>query len=314
MSMEAISVTGILIFCWMILAIIDAAVSGIIAYVSSIPFRKAFLWGLTTFIIPPMLMIYGAIFDRNNFRINEIEIEFTDLPEGFDGYRIVHISDIHARSFEKRRKHLSKAIEMINASDPDLVAFTGDLVTMDADEIDSISDILTGISAKEGVISVLGNHDYCDPETVAAKEKDMGWNPLLNEHITIYSGKDSISIIGVENTSTSKHFPSRGNLEKASAGTEGMFRILLTHDPLHWDNEIIGKDFPLTLSGHTHAMQTSILGLSPSRLAFRRYRGLYHENHQKLYVNIGLGETIFPLRIGARPEITVLVLRKGEEI
>lgn len=312
MSMEAISVTGILIFCWMILAIIDAAVSGIIAYVSSIPFRKAFLWGLTTFIIPPMLMIYGAIFDRNNFRINEIEIEFTNLPEDFDGYRIAHISDIHARSFEGREKHLRKAVDLINGTYPDMIAFTGDLVTMDADEIDNVYDILNGIHAKDGIVSILGNHDYCDAEKVACKEREMGWNLLLNEHMIIYSGKDSICVTGVENTSTSKHFPSRGDLDKAAAGTEGMFRILLSHDPLHWDSEIIGKDFPLTLSGHTHAMQTSILGISPSRLAFRQYRGLYRKSNQVLYVNIGLGETIFPVRIGARPEITIIVLRKGK--
>jgi predicted MPP superfamily phosphohydrolase len=138
----------------------------------------------------------------------------------------------------------------------------------------------------------------------------MGWNLLINKNIIVSRGTDSIAIIGVENTSPSKHFPSRGELIKASEGTEGMFRILLTHDPMHWEAEILGKDYPLTLSGHTHAMQLSLQGWTPSSLMFRQSRGIYSEGSQHLYVNIGLGETILPVRIGARPEITLITLRK----
>jgi predicted MPP superfamily phosphohydrolase len=146
-------------------------------------------------------------------------------------------------------------------------------------------------------------------EDLIIKEREMGWDLILNEHRIIRKGQDSIAVIGVENTSPSKHFPSRGDLNKASEGTEGMFRMLLTHDPMHWEAEITGKDYPLTLSGHTHAMQVSIFGWSPSSLIFRQHKGLYTEGNQSIYVNKGLGETIFPARIGARPEITLITLK-----
>ena len=154
----------------------------------------------------------------------------------------------------------------------------------------------------------------------------MGWDLLMNENRVVRRGRDSIAVVGVENTSPSRHFPSKGNLPQAASGTEGMFRILLSHDPLHWDAEVVGQDFTLTLSGHTHAMQFSLLGWSPSRLMFPQYRGLYSSDEvsgtsgnadretgarsqQYLYVNPGLGETIFPARIGVRPEITLITLK-----
>jgi predicted MPP superfamily phosphohydrolase len=212
---------------------------------------------------------------------------------------------------------------MINALEPDLIAFTGDLMTLGPDELYTLSDILESMKAKDGVISILGNHDYSlyaantTQETkdkyrkeLMEKQREIGWNLLLNEHAIIHRGQDSIAVIGVENTSPSQHFPSKGDLPKASEGTEGMFRILLSHDPMHWDDEIVGQDYPLTLSGHTHAMQFSIFGWSPSSLMFEQYRGLYTKGDQHLYVNIGLGETIFPARIGARPEITLITLNK----
>ena len=142
------------------------------------------------------------------------------------------------------------------------------------------------------------------------RERAMGWDLLLDENRLICRGTDSIGIIGVQNTSPSRHFPSKGNLPKASEGTEGLFRIVLSHDPMHWESEILGQDYPVTLSGHTHAMQLSILGWSPSRLLFKQHRGLYSDNGQYLYVNPGLGETIFPARIGVRPEITIITLSR----
>ena len=140
-------------------------------------------------------------------------------------------------------------------------------------------------------------------------EKAMGWNLILNDNRIIRRSRDSIAVIGVENTSPSRHFPSRGDLYNASEGTDGLFRILLSHDPMHWEAEILGKDFPLTLSGHTHAMQVSIFGWSPSSLIFKHHKGLYTEGNQNIYVNKGLGETIFPARIGACPEITLITLK-----
>lgn len=326
MSTEAVAVTGVLIVCWTAIIIGDAVISGILSAICSITFKKAFLRGLILLLIPPVFIVWGALIGRERPQVKKVELEFNNLPVEFEGYRIVHVSDIHARSYSGRRNSLQKAVDMINSLDPDLIAFTGDLITLDASEITPVEDILSSLKAKDGVAAVLGNHDYgiySDPthkgterkilQEVIRHERGMGWNLLTDENITIVRGRDSIAVIGVQNTSPSRHFPSKGSLNKASEGTDGLFRILLTHDPLHWEDEIIGKDYPLTLSGHTHAMQLSILGWSPSSLMFRQYRGLYSENGQYLYVNIGLGETIIPVRIGSRPEITLITLKRPSQ-
>lgn len=322
MAIEASAVVMIIIVCWIVILVLDAVVCGVVSLLAGVGFRKAFLWGLLAMVLPPLFMLYGALIGRNLFEVKEVEIAFDNLPESFDGYRIVHISDIHARSFTGREEQLEKAVDIINELGPDMIAFTGDLITLSPDELDTTAPVLGNLKAADGVISVLGNHDYCiygdtSPETTAAdldtltgREREMGWNLLLNENIIISRGADSIAIIGVENTSPSRHFPSKGELGKASEGTEGMFRIILSHDPMHWESEILGKDYPLTLSGHTHAMQLSLLGWTPGSLMFRQSRGAYSEGAQHLYVNIGLGETIVPCRIGARPEITLITLRK----
>ena len=320
MTTETFAALSILFVCWIILVILDVTVCGMLYGIFRISFRKAFLYGLVSLFIPPLCFAYGSLIERNRVQVNEVEISSAEVPEGFDGYRIVHISDIHARSFQKRRKVLEKMAARINGLDADLIAFTGDIITMDSSELDSLSHILKGLEAKDGVMSVLGNHDYCiyahpeaaddDVSKVIEKEKAMGWNVLIDENRRIIRGTDTIAVIGVENTSPSRHFPSKGDLVKASEGTEGFFRILLSHDPMHWDMEVLGKDYPLTLSGHTHAMQFSLGRWCPSKYMFRQYRGLYTVNSQHLYVNIGLGETIFPARIGAVPEITLITLKR----
>ena len=296
--------------------------SGIIAVASNITFKKAFTTGLLALFIPPLVMAYGAWIGRERPQLKEVELRLENLPESFDGYRLVQISDIHARSYANRQKSLLRVVEIINSQNPDLIAFTGDIITLDASELGPIKEILKELKAKDGIVAVVGNHDYgiySDPShkrpsgeilsDVIKEEKTMGWNVLMDENIKISRNQDSIAVAGVQNTSPSRHFPSKGNLNKASEGTEGMFRILLTHDPMHWEAEILGKDYPLTLSGHTHAMQFSLLGWCPSRYIFKQYRGLYSEGQQHLYVNIGLGETILPFRIGTRPEITLITLR-----
>ena len=312
----------IVVLCWIILTVLDAMVCGLLCLFTAVAFKKAFLWGLLTLIMPPVAVAYGALWERNQFKITHIEIPSGGLPESFDGYRIVHISDIHARSFIGREKHMAAAVDMVNSLNPDMIAFSGDLISMEPSELDSLSQTLSKMKAGDGVYSVLGNHDYCqytrvDSQTKAAylndlisRESNMGWSLLLNENRIISRGHDSIAVIGVENTSPSRHFPSRGNLAKASQGTEGMFRILISHDPMHWEYEILGKDYPVTLSGHTHAMQMTFFGWSPSGLIFKQDKGLYSVDGQHLYVNIGLGETIFPARIFARPEITLITLKK----
>ena len=322
MATEAIAITGILVVCSVGILIGDAAVSGIIAVASNITFKKAFTTGLLALFIPPLVMVYGAWIGRERPQLKEVELRLENLPESFDGYRLVQISDIHARSYANRQKSLQRIVGIINNQNPDLIAFTGDIITLDASELESIKEILKELKAKDGIVAVVGNHDYgiySDPahkrpsgeilSDVIKEEKTMGWNVLMDENMKISRNQDSIAVVGVQNTSPSRHFPSKGNLNKASVGTEGMFRILLTHDPLHWEAEILGKDYPLTLSGHTHAMQFSLLGWCPSRYIFKQYRGLYSEGQQHLYVNIGLGETILPFRIGTPPEITLITLR-----
>ena len=320
MATELSATLMIIVLCWILLTIADVAVGGLLKIVFGIPFRKAFAWGLLSLAIPPLAIGYGALIERNCFRIKEVSISFENLPEGFDGYRIVHISDIHARSFAGRERHLARAIDKINGLNPDIAVFTGDLITLSPDELDSLAPILGRIQAE--TFSVLGNHDYsiysnssaqarqAHLEDLISREKALGWDLLLDEHRIISKDADSIAVIGVQNTSPSRHFPSKGDLKKASKGTNGMFRIVLSHDPMHWENEILGQDYPLTLSGHTHAMQLSLLGWSPSRLIFDQYRGLYTRSGQSIYVNPGLGETIFPARIGVRPEITVITLTR----
>ena len=320
MTMETYATLMIILLCWAILLATDLVVSGLLRLVAKVPFRKAFWWGLLALLVPPMVIAYGSVVDRNRFEIKEVSLEYPDLPESFDGYRIIHISDLHARSYAKRTARLERAAQIINGLDADLIAFTGDLISLVPDEIDPIAASLSTLKAKDGVVSVLGNHDYgtyADTSGVLvddliAKEREMGWELLLNEHKVLHRGADSIVVIGVENTSVSHFFPSNGDLTKASEGTDGAFRIVLTHDPMHWESEILGQDYALTLSGHTHAMQLSIFGWSPSSLMFRHSDGLYTEDSQHLYINVGLGETLFPARIGARPEITVITLEKSK--
>ena len=322
MTFELSSTLMIILFCWIILTIADLTVSGLLKLIFGLPFKKAFIWGLLALLLPPIIIAYGSLIERNCFRIKQITIKTTDLPENFDGYRIVHISDIHARSFNGREKHLQRAMDKINELKPDMVAFTGDLITMTPDELENHTHALGSLKARDGIFSVLGNHDYSmysdagpearqkHMETLISAKEALGWNLLMDENRIIRRGADSIALIGVQNTSPSRHFPSKGNLTRASKGTEGMFRILLSHDPMHWEAEILGQNYPLTLSGHTHAMQFSFLGWSPSSLMFKQFRGLYTRGDQSLHVNPGLGETIFPARIGVRPEITLLTLTR----
>lgn len=342
MNPEIYATFSILLVCCIVLLTADAIICGLLKLLAGIPFKKAFLWGCLGLLIPQTAIVYGALVERNMFKVKNIEIIFEELPEAFDGYTIVHISDIHARSFEGRENRLQKAVDKINTLDSDIIAFTGDLISMNPDELEDATGILGGLKAKDGVFSVLGNHDYCmysdmseedkkeSLERLITTQREMGWTLLLNGNRIISRGRDSIAVVGVENTSPSRHFPSRGDLPQAAAGTDGLFRILLTHDPLHWEAEIVGRDYPLTLSGHTHAMQFSLLGWCPSRYMFPQYRGLYSTDSshtrptesrkespeqfptQYLYVNPGLGETIFPARIGVRPEITLITLRRAE--
>ena len=275
-----------------------------------------------------LMFLWGHCFGRFFHEIKPIEIACKGVPEAFKGYKIVHISDLHLDGWAGKEAKLSEIVSEINAQNPDAIVFTGDLISLDKEELRPLIPVLKGLKAKDGVISIMGNHDYIpynrsltDRQRNAAitelqrmEREDLGWNLLLNENTILRRGADSIAVIGCENKSMGVHnVVSRGDLDKAMKGTEGMFHIILTHDPTHWRGEIVGKESAagnssLTLSGHTHAAQFRILDFSFARFVYKEYDGLYVEGVQKLYVNIGLGGTM-PMRVGARPEITVITLR-----
>lgn len=286
-------------------------------------FKVIFLKGLWALIVPTFLLVYGVV-ARHFPKVERVEIASKNLPKEFDGYRLVHISDLHVSSFNHNLKKMERVVKKINSQEGDIILFTGDLVSNSPNELNEYQDVLSGLKGADGVFSVLGNHDYLlynrwdsendrlqAMEELAARQKAMGWRLLLDENVKISRGdSSSISIIGVENTSAHKHFNSDGDLKRAMEGSDSPYKILLSHDPTHWRMEVLEKtDIDLMLSGHTHAIQFSIFGLCPSALVFDEYRGLYKEGEQMLYVNIGLGETGPLFRIGTPPEITVITLR-----
>lgn len=264
---------------------------------------------------------YGFIYGWKQITVRHIDIESPDIPESFDGYRIAQITDLHTGTFSGVPTYIEHLREKINQVNADLIVFTGDIVNSSSDELMQFTGTLSRLNSTDGVFSVLGNHDYClyqsyDTPDGAAKnlarlkslEKEMGWNLLLNTHAFIKRENDSIAIIGVENIGRPP-FPSRGNLTKATEGiAPGCYKILLSHDPSHWDMEVLPKtDIQLTLSGHTHAMQFRIGRLSPSRWFYKRWAGLYETDGQKLYVSTGAGGNLL-FRFGAWPEICVFTL------
>ena len=298
-------------------------VVALVAMIFGASFKMVFFRGLWFMLFPWLAWLYGTLVERNRFRVKRTEIVSQTLPSSFNGYRIVHISDMHLMSFAGRERALERAVGKINALEPDLIAFTGDLVTLGPEELDGLQDILSAMKARDGVYAVLGNHDYSEYrrhdsqqakreslEVLKRRIREMGWLLLLNENHSIVRGEDKLSVIGVENISGNRSFRTYGNFQQARIGADGAYKILLSHDPSHWRAEVVGKsDVDLTLSGHTHAMQISLLGWSPSSLMYDEYRGLYNQGEQYLYVNTGLGQTAVNARFGATPEITLITLK-----
>ena len=278
--------------------------------------------GLAIALFTMAYLVFGATEGKQHFQVKEVTIESEALPRGFDGYRIVQLSDIHTGSWGNDTAPMLKAVNIINRLQPDLIVFTGDLVNNLASELDAFIPVFSQLKAKHGVYSVLGNHDYstyikwdtpqqqeAQLDSLKAKQARMGWTLLNNRHVKLHQQNDSIALIGVENSGRPP-FPDHAHLSEAMAGTEGMFQILLSHDPSHWRREVLPKtDIQLMLSGHTHAMQTKIFGFSPAQFVYPENDGLYQEGKQMLYVNIGLGHLLYPIRLGAWPEITLLTLK-----
>ncbi len=281
----------------------------------------SFLFGL--------LVIYGMIWGKSYFKVREVNIYLEKLPSSFEGFRIAQFSDAHLGSFTNP-KDVKKGLNLMQAAQPDLIVFTGDMVNNIADEMEPYFDDFKNLYAPYGKYSILGNHDMSD--YVKWKNFDMkqeylqklidyqeicGFKMLLNRNVIIKKGDDSIALLGVENWGLPP-FKQYGDLQKALDGIRRVHpKILLSHDPTHWTEQVINRtDIDLTLSGHTHGMQMGIdlwgFRWSPIQFLYKNWFGLYQERGQKLYVNPGFGYIGFPGRIGIRPEITVFILHSKD--
>ena len=271
-------------------------------------------------------LVYG-FGNKYRYQVRRVKLSFSNLPPAFKGLKIVQIADIHSGSFTNK-KAVTKGVQKILNEKPDLVLFVGDLVNNKADEMEDYMDVFDKIKAPFGVYSTLGNHDYGDyvhwdnPEEKKANlerlkqvHAELGWRLLMNEHIILEKDNDKIAVIGVENWSAKAAFKKHGDLKKAYAGAESFpFKILMSHDPSHWDAEVRPSfpDIDLMLAGHTHGMQFGLeipgFKWSPVQYIYKEWAGLYEEDKQKLYVNRGYGFIGYPGRVGILPEITVLEL------
>jgi hypothetical protein len=274
--------------------------------------------------------IHGITRGKYNFTVHRKNLYFDDLPDAFEGFKVVQISDIHAGSFDNKLA-VKRGFDLINAQNPDLILFTGDLVNSYASEIEPYLDYLKNLKANYGKFSVLGNHDYpiykrmfddevhaeLNFEKIKQHQRNAGFRLLMNEHQCIVKNEQRLYIAGVENWGRSRHFPKLGDLDKTIQGIEkDAFILLMSHDPTHWEDIIKSHPTPiqLTMSGHTHGMQMGIdlpvFKWSPIKYVYKHWAGLYQENNRKLYVNRGFGFLGFAGRIGIYPEISVFELRK----
>ncbi len=289
--------------------------------------------GLGLAAIPFLSLIYGVTIGKYNYKVIKQRIFFPDLPDAFDGFTITQISDVHSGSFDNPEK-ISYAIDLVNEQNSDMILFTGDIVNTDAKEMYPWIETFNRIKKHEfGKFSVLGNHDYGEYVTwpsEAAKEANfqaiknlygqIDFKLLLNEHVFIEKGADRIALIGVENWG--HNFKKAGDIVKASEQVDKEdFKILMSHDPSHWDYEIKNheKNFHLTFSGHTHGMQFGIeipgyFKWSLAQYVYAQWAGLYENLGRYVYVNRGFGFHAYPGRVGIMPEITVIQLKKGKSV
>ena len=286
------------------------------------------LVGFCLALITLFIAVYGFTIGYNKTEVNEQEFVCKDLPASFDGYRIVLFSDLHVGSYlGGREKVLEKNIRMINEQQGDMVVFVGDLQNLQPSELDPVQSVLSTIKAKDGVYSVMGNHDYpnyikadfateaLNENLIKSKQRSMGWNVLLNENRVVRRGADSIVVMGVEDNTpgyTGK-YTRRSDLQKALQGVkDGAFVVSLVHNPELWHYELLPDlKAQLTLSGHTHGGQLKFFGWTPASLKTDYVAGWYEENGRSLFVTSGLGALV-PFRFGMSGEIVVLTLRKGK--
>lgn len=269
------------------------------------------------------IIMYGFIVGFGKLEVKHLDLYFDDLPEAFEGYRIVHFSDAHVGSFQYDKKSiLHRDIDSINAQKADMVVFTGDIQNMQPDELLPVMPLLSKVKAKDGVYSVLGNHDYsiyidatedvkkANIKATVDREQQMGWTVLRNDNRVIRRDADSLVIAGEENGGR-KPSPKLADLEKSLHGVgKGAFIVMLQHDPNVWQEKIVPDGrVQLKLSGHTHAGQVSVFGLRFTQLTAHNDYGLYNQDRQQLYVTSGLGGVV-AMRFGATAEIAVITLHK----
>ena len=272
-----------------------------------------------------VMAFYGITFGWKQLDTEYVDLYFEDLPESFDGYRIAHLSDMHLGTFGDKTAFVEKVVRRVDEEHPDLIVFTGDIVNNNSDELLPFVPVLSRLSASNGVISIFGNHDYCQysrkgtreaSREVAETERSMGWKVLLNESVVLDRGEDRIAVAGLEYWGKYM-FLRNCNIKAALKGItdydsikcdDDIFTILLSHTPSQWDLEVLpNTHIPLTLSGHTHASQLKIGRWSPSSWLYKEWGGLYQSGNQQLYVSEGLGGML-PFRLGCRPKVTLLTL------
>lgn len=285
---------------------------------------------VTFTVVPAIGFLYGIVRGAYKYRVHNVKVPSPNLPDEFDGFKIIQLSDIHVGSFMDKAP-LNRAFDIVMQQNADLILFTGDLVNNVADETAGYEDIFKRLKAPHGVYSVLGNHDYGDYvewETKDEKHANLnklknlqasfGWKLMMNEHVAIEKNGQQIGLLGIENWGANLRFPKYGKMDQAYSGAENYpFKILMSHDPSHWDNQVRPEyaNIDLTLSGHTHGMQLGIeipgFKWSPAKWVYKEWAGLYKEGKQFLYVNRGLGFLGYPGRLGIWPEITVIELKKA---
>lgn len=273
------------------------------------------------------IVIYGSTLGFSTVVVRHVEYSSPQLPKAFDGYRIVHISDFHIGTYDDSRKHiLQKAVDSINAQKADMVVFTGDLQNREPHELYPYASLLSSIKAKDGVYSVMGNHDYADYikaddikraanlRETQRMERSFGWHLLLNAHATITRDSSHIIIAGMENDGNGKHFPQKGDIKKTLDGvSDHDFIIMLEHDPTSWRSKILPQSSAqLTLSGHTHATQFKLFGWSLASMIYTEWGGMYYDNERAINVSTGLG-AFLPFRFGVPGEVVVITLKASPQ-
>ena len=328
---------GLVVIMWMLFSVLSIYVAKLIFLLFSL-ICSIFVKSKNCLISPCIialsslgLLLYSSAVTPYQINVSNIDIEFDNLPKAFDNYKIVQFSDLHLGSYISGSTFIDELVDSINAQNANITVFTGDIVNRQSNEMAVYTECLKKLCSPDGVFSVLGNHDYgdymhwesegmkkLDVESLVSMQQRMNWTILNNSHTIIRNGNDSIALIGVENWGDPP-FKMYADLSSAYPNlNDSTFKILLSHNPAHWDAEIIDKtNIALTLSGHTHAMQCAfnIFGkyISPAVFRYSRWSGLYtNQEKQYLYVNSGIGEVAIPARIGVKPEITVITIHCKE--